>query len=188
MIALSTGQLRVEVDVERGAEIARVGRPEGPNMLARYDWEAPLPASRSVSYGSSGLDWHAAYRGGWQELFPNAGEECVVAGVPLPFHGEVSTARWEVVSSAPRELVARTAGRLPLMLERVMRLDPAAPVLTMEETVTNQAAFPIDYIWGHHPAFATTEESVIDLPGATIHADPDFDPDLNDLAPGATGR
>ena len=47
-------------------------------------------------------DWLSEYRGAWQELFPNAGAACTVLDVPLPFHGEVSTARWDVDGSDRR--------------------------------------------------------------------------------------
>jgi hypothetical protein len=188
MIVLATTHLRVEVDPDRGAEIVYLGPPEGPNVLAHYDWATPLPPSQSTTYGSSSLDWHAAYRGGWQELFPNAGDECVVGDVPLPFHGEVSTARWSVTSRSATRLVARAACRLPLVLERTMELDAAAPVLRITETVTNEAAFPVPYIWGHHPAFAVDAGSHIDLPAAALHVDAAYDPPSNDLQPGAGGR
>ena len=96
MLRLASPGLEVEVDPERGADILAIRRPGGPNTLATYDWQAPLRASRSSTYGDPTTDWLSEYRGAWQELFPNAGAACEVMGVPLPFHGEVSTARWEV--------------------------------------------------------------------------------------------
>ncbi len=188
MIELATPHLRVQVCPDRGAEIVFVGRPASPNLLAHYDWAAPLPPDRSTTYGSSSLDWHAAYRGGWQELFPNAGDECVVADVPLPYHGEVSWARWHVLRRSSSQFVLRTACRLPLMLERTMRLAAAAPILTIEETIVGASASAVPYIWGHHPAFAVTEESRVDLPPAAVHVDGTYDPPSNDLRPGAVGR
>ena len=78
MILLSTSHLRVEVNVDRGAEIVFLGRPGGPNALAYDDWSTPLRAGRSVTYGSTMLDWHSEYRGGWQELFPSVSRNASV--------------------------------------------------------------------------------------------------------------
>lgn len=188
MIELATLHLRVQIDPDRGAEILFVGRPNGSNMLAHYDWATPLRPGDSTTYGTSYLDWHAAYRGGWQELFPNAGAECLVGEVPLPYHGEVSTARWSVASQSPAHMVLRAACRLPLLLERTMRLDADAPILTVEETIVNESASPVPYIWGQHPAFAVDPESRVDLPDGALHVDTDYDPASNDLQPGAVGR
>ncbi|MPZ95866.1 MAG: DUF4432 family protein [Propionibacteriales bacterium] len=179
--------LRVDVRPERGAEIAVLGAPNGRNLLASFGGASPLPASRSVSYGSTELDWLSHYRGGWQELFPNAGAECVVNGVPLPFHGEASTADWEVYASSPTSLTVSTPGRLPLVLRREMALDPAGPTLRIRESVTNESNAPMPFLWGHHPAYTAVPGARIDLPAATATAAEQFDTDHNDLRPGASG-
>jgi galactose mutarotase-like enzyme len=138
-------------------------------VLAAYDWEAPVPASRSVSYGTTLLDWTSEYRGGWQELFPNAGLECVVDEVPLPFHGEASMSKWDVAAAGATHATLRVGARLPLVLERRMSLDPDAPVLRLEERVTNHGGAPAPFIWGHHPAFEATAGMRIDLPPGPIY-------------------
>ena len=121
---LRNAHLEVEVDVELGAEIRVVRRPGGPNVLATYDWVAPVSVRRSTSYGEQELDWLSDYRGAWQELFPNAGPPCTVDGVPLPFHGEASRSAWTIVGEGPGELVLMTPARLPLVLERFLSSDP----------------------------------------------------------------
>jgi hypothetical protein len=160
--------LAVETDLSRGAEIISIARPGRANVLAYYDWETPLAASRSTSYGSDEFDWLSAYRGGWQELLANAGDACVVDGVPLPFHGEVSTAEWQVVRSDVDRLVVRTGTRLPIVVERRMIVAEDAPVLTLEETVTNVGPVDVPFLWGHHPVFAARPGMVIDAPPGEI--------------------
>lgn len=184
MIRMSNGSIRVDVDDGIGGEIVFLGRSDGPNLLASYDWAAPLPATRSLSYGNATDDWHSEYRGRWQELFPNPGHEAKVFGVTLPFHGEVSRARWDVVRADVRNVVLRVASRLPLVLERRMRLADG-PTLLIEETVINEADIRVPYLWGHHPAFEAVPGTRIDLPESVVHVDPDFASDLNDLVPGA---
>jgi galactose mutarotase-like enzyme len=126
------------------------------------------------------------YRGSWQELFPNAGDACEVMGTRLPFHGEVSTARWEVVDRAEDRLVLRTPARLPLVLERTMQLDPDHAVLLIEEQVTNESPLRVPFIWGHHPAFAVTESSVLDIPAGRVEASNAFTDADGDIEPGST--
>ncbi|MQA77178.1 MAG: DUF4432 family protein [Streptosporangiales bacterium] len=186
MITLDNGLLTVRVAPERGAEIRFLGAPGGPNLLFHQPTATPLRESNSTGYGSTEGDWLSEYRGGWQELFPNAGAPCQVQGVPLPFHGEASSARWEVVEADATTAVLRTPARLPLVLERRMRLDAERAVLTVEETVTNESALTVPYVWGHHPAFDAVEGARLDLPGATARVPADYDPPLNDLRPDTT--
>lgn len=188
MIRLDNGLLAVELAPERGAEVRYLGPPGGGNLLFWQDSEVPLPASRGIGYGSDELDWLSEYRGGWQELFPNAGASCVLDGVPLPFHGEVSTARWEVLDRGPREAALRTGTRLPLVLRRRLRLADDRPVLMIEETASNVSDQPVDFVWGQHPAFEARPGARLDLPGGTGHVALDFDPPGNDLRPGGIGE
>lgn len=179
--------LRVVVEPDRGAQVSVVARPDGPNVLAEADWASPLPASRSASYGSDQADFMSEYRGGWQELFPNAGDACEVDGVRLPFHGEAARARWDVLAAGPDALHVRTAARLPLVLERRMRLAGDRASVIVEEVVTNDSAAPVEFVWGHHPAFPAVPGTWIDLPAATVRADASFAPAAADVEPGASG-
>ena len=188
VIRLANGAIEVAVEPDQGAEILFVGRPGGRNVLATYDWSAPLRASRSSTYGDPLADWLSEYRGGWQELFPNAGDACVVNGVALPFHGEVSRARWDVVSQTAQALVLRTPARLPLVLERRMRLAPGAATLLIDETVRCDAGVPVDFLWGHHPAFDAVAGATIDLPaGVVVTASDVYRLPRIDLEPGSRG-
>lgn len=188
MIHLASRSIEVAVDPEHGAEILAVRRPGGDNVLATYDWASPVWASRSTSYGDEVNDWLSEYRGGWQELFPNAGGACTVLGVPLPFHGEVSRTRWQVVEQGTDHVRLTTPARLPLLLERRMRLAPDGPVLLMEETLRSEADVEIPFLWGHHPAFAATDDARIDLPTSVrVSVDAGYVPDLSDLEPRGGG-
>lgn len=171
MIELRGPHLVARIDADRGAEVRHLGRTDDENVLASGDdWVAPLPAARSRTYGSDELDWLSGYRLGWQEMFPNAGDPCTVMDVPLPFHGEVSAARWEVLEAADTRAVLRTPTRLPLVLERTMTLAPDRAALLIEERVTNVSEQSVPCIWGHHPAFAVTASSVLDIPARAVHA------------------
>lgn len=188
VLRIGNDSLEVEIDADLGAEVRAIRRPGGPNLLAAYDWSAPLPARRSTSYGDPELDWLSEYRGGWQELFPNAGDACTVGGVPLPFHGEVSRARWDVTDRRDDRVTLRTSARLPLVLERRMWVTNEPPALRVEETVCLDAPLTVPFLMGHHPAFPATEGAHIDLPsGSLVTVDEGYVTDLMDLAPAGRG-
>lgn len=188
MIELHTQHMHVTVDLDRGAELTHVGPDEHRNVLAFYDWESPLPAARSTSYGDDRQDWLSSYRGGWQELFPNAGLGCQVDGVPLPFHGEVSLARWDLVHQTVDQATVRCASRLPLVVERRMTLRGDRPTMQIQEAVTNVSGAPVSFLWGHHPAFESPPGSLLDLPdGITYEVGAVGGADRTQLEPGSRG-
>ena len=188
-IVLDNGALSVRVDVGLGAEITYLGKPGGDNLLFRGDWQSSLPVATSQSYGNQALDWLSAYRGGWQELFPNAGGGGTVMGTPLPFHGEVSRTAWRAEwHEDGRDVTLSSGTRLPLVIHRRMRLDAKRPVLILEETIENESDLEVPYIWGHHPAFGpplAAPGAHIDLPAGRLTTDPGVDGPLADLVPGS---
>jgi len=188
-INLKTPHLSVQVDTDQGAEIVAVAGSDGRNVLYLGDWKAPLPARMSRTYGNETLDWLSEYRGGWQELFPNGGGGGTVLGVPIPFHGEVSRAVWEWEWLQEGVSIRMSCpARLPLVLERTMRLDPSRPVLYIEERVTNESEFEVPYLWGHHPAYGPPVADTgarIDLPAGKVVADAGLDTPYVDLVPGS---
>lgn len=183
MIVLERPHLRVEIDPDCGGEIGFVGAPGGPNALASYDWPTPVPATASTSYGSTERDWLSRYRGRWQGLFPNAGAESDVDGVPVAFHGETSLARWEVLERSSGACTIRAASRLPLTITRTVSIDAERPVVRIEEQVDNDSPLPVPFLWGHHPAFPAVTGATIDLPQCSVRAEPAAP---GDVAPGTT--
>ena len=188
LLLLESAEIVVGVDLERGCDIHLICLPSGRNLLASYDWSTPAPATASHTYGSSRLDWLSHYRGGWQELFPNSGQDSRLAPVPLPFHGEVSTLRWEVISSRGASLHTRTGSRLPLVLDRWIEVDEDRPTVRLRERVLNVGTDAVHYVWGHHPAFTASSRTLIDLPGSAAVVDRgDMGPSA-DLSPSGKGR
>jgi galactose mutarotase-like enzyme len=167
MLVIRAGSLEVEVDEHLGAEITRV-RHRDHDLLASYDWLAPVGVSHSASYGDAKLDWLSDYRGGWQLLVPNAGAACEVAGVPLPFHGEWSRTRVTVTERSTDRVVVTAGARLPLTIEREVRAETRPDRVLVRTTVCNESAEPVPFIWGEHPAFAVGPGDRIDLPSTEI--------------------
>ncbi len=145
-------------------------RPVARTCCSWGDWRSPLPAPGSQSYGNQALDWLSSYRGGWQELFPNAGG-CRhgarhAASVPRRSVAHAVAAEWH---EPGRDVTLSLARACPLVISRRMRLDPVRPVLVFEETIANESGLPVPYIWGHHPAFGPPLAATgarIDLPAA----------------------
>lgn len=171
-IVLAGEHLEVRIDPGRGGEFQHISRPGAANALAYHEWDAPLEAGRGPHYGSTELDWLSKYHAGWQVLFPNAGAESVVDGVPVAFHGEMSLASMEVLESSNSECVLRGVARLPLSLTRRIRLSPDRAALLIEETVKNLGSRSVPFLWGHHPTFPAIPGSRIDLPARRVEVEP----------------
>jgi galactose mutarotase-like enzyme len=98
------------------------------------------------------------YAGGWQEMLPNAGNECKYKGAAEGVHGEVCLLPWRYVitKDTPDEVsvcfTVRTL-RTPFFVEKTLTLQAEEPVLRIDEMVRNEADEPMDFMWGHHPAF-----------------------------------
>jgi hypothetical protein len=82
VIEISNGNLLVEINELLGAEIAYFGT-KNRNYLAYYDWNSPVGVSKSVHYETPLMDFMSEYRGGWQVLFPNAGNSSKINGIEL---------------------------------------------------------------------------------------------------------
>lgn len=167
MITLHNDRLTVRIDERRGAEIAQIAA--GPiELLAYYDWDSPVAVSKSTSYGKHRHDWLSEYRGGWQFLVPNAGSECEVDGVNLPFHGEWSRTHVDVVSQSDSMVRVRAGTRLPITITREISLRREPDRLEVTTEVHNSSIESTSFIWGEHPAFQALAGDIIDLPTANV--------------------
>lgn len=137
---------------DKGSDIFEfVDRRSGIDVL----WKAPWglrPVGPIPRFRSSVERWLHHYGGGWQLLLPNGGEDAIVAGVSVGFHGEACLIPWRVVETS--DATARLEVELhqvPLTIDR--RIALAGVRLTVEETVQNLGGDPIEFMWSHHPAF-----------------------------------
>ena len=94
-VTLEDDDLSVTVLPAKGAEVTSlVHRQSGVDVLFSAPWGLQPPGSPPRE-GSDGEPFLENYAGGWQELFPNAGDPCEHRGRSLPFHGEVATVPWQ---------------------------------------------------------------------------------------------
>ena len=167
MILLKKEPLTIHINERLGAEIAQI-EVSGIELLAFYDWESPVAVSKSSTYGKQRHDWLSEYRGGWQFLMPNAGPECEVDGVNIPFHGEWSRTQVDIIAQNESMVRVRAGTRLPVVVEREISVlsDPDRVAITTE--VRNTSNEPTSFIWGEHPAFFVRQGDKIDLPNGEV--------------------
>lgn len=167
MILLKKEPLTIQINERLGAEIAQI-EVSGIELLAFYDWESPVAVSKSSTYGKQRHDWLSEYRGGWQFLMPNAGPECEVDGVNIPFHGEWSRTQVDIIAQTESMVRVRAGTRLPVVVEREISVlsDPDRVAITTE--VRNTSNEPTSFIWGEHPAFFVRQGDKIDLPNGEV--------------------
>ena len=154
-VRLATDTIEVTVLPGKGADIfALVDLASGIDPLFKAPWGLAPPGAAPRA-GSGGDAFLANYEGCWQELFPNTNDACTSDGVAMPFHGEVATRAWSVSVEADdgQEVAVRFSvecRRLPLRLERVMRLRQGERRVVLDERVTNTSGAMTRFVWGHH--------------------------------------
>jgi len=202
-VALARGvrALRIENDVlaatilvDKGADIYElISKPRGVDVLWKSPWGLSRPGGGVSTAPATAAAWIEAYEGGWQEIFPSGGGPSTYKGVELNFHGEASVVAWDhdIVAAGGDAAEVRLRVRLrrsPFLVERTMRVEAGRPVLLMRERITNQGREPMDYMWGHHPAYGAPFLSGacrIDIGARTVRADDVLDGPFNPLQPDA---
>jgi galactose mutarotase-like enzyme len=175
LLFLENSMLRIGVLVDKGADIFQF-------LYKPTDTEFMLHTPRGIrppAVQNTGSQWGSFldhYQGGWQEILPNGGPACTYKGVEFGLHGEITTIPWDysIETDTPDEvrvtLFVRPF-RTPFHLQRTMILRRDQPALIIEETLTNEGAEPMDYMWGHHPAFGAPflgPNCRVDLPAGDL--------------------
>lgn len=174
-VVLESAQVRVSVDLDRGAHIFEfVELTSGVNVL----YEDPRGVANHVV-------------GGWYELFPNAGPESLHP--PVIMHGDVKDLSWSMIDAQPDDdgglIVAEVeSAALPLRLRRSMRL--AGSTLTLDYVVSHTSTDAVQFLWGQHITFGEpflAESTRLSVSTDQLFARPEFDPAVATVAPGGDG-
>jgi hypothetical protein len=151
--------LSVTVLPEKGADVySLVYKPRATDVLWKSPWGLRKPRSAVFDAATSETAWLEQYEGGWQELFPNAGDACTYGGATLNFHGEASVSAWDYTvrcRSAASVVVefTTTLARSPFRMRRTIAAGRLLPALIIEERIENCGEQDLHFMWGHHPAF-----------------------------------
>jgi hypothetical protein len=180
--------LSIIVLPEKGADIYQITeKGSGINFLMQTPQGLRPPDKQPAS------DFLDNYEGGWQELFPNPGDEVEYKGEKLPFHGEVALLPWKYSIQQDSEIdVALSFSVLtrqtPFELERVIRLEYGNPSFEIEGKVSNLSKEAEYFLWGHHVVLGgdfLEDGCRVELAGGTIRT-PDelYETETAKLAPG----
>jgi galactose mutarotase-like enzyme len=185
--------LRVTILLDQGADIYEfLYKPLDIDFMWRAPNRVQPPVFRAAGAPPNGF-FQDYYHGGWQEIFPSGGVGCTHKGAVLHQHGEVALSAWQcrITEDTPAGIAATVSTqtyRTPFTIEKTLRLESGKAVLFLDEKITNTAAEPMDYMWGHHPAFGAPfldASCRIDIPATRVAVHPDPVSDNQQLAPGA---
>ncbi|MEW5976234.1 MAG: DUF4432 family protein [Acidobacteriota bacterium] len=158
-LCLENGHLRVVVLTGKGTDILEFcDKASGVDVLFKTPWGVKNPQNYVHDTPEALASFMDFYPGGWQELFPNAGSTCVYRGAELGFHGEICKVPWEceILENDARQVAVKCrvrTVRTPFLVEKTLRMKQGAAALEIEERITNEGAEPMEFMWGHHPAF-----------------------------------
>lgn len=187
-VRLTNEHIDVTILPSKGCDVYAIVDPRtGTDLLFKTPWGLQQREGGARSPDSLG-HWLRLYPGGWQVILPNGGSENPQYGTTWGFHGEASLVGWQYDRLGDSGLTAEA--RLfyaPLSLSREMRVD--GPSLLITESVTNESPDPVEFMWGHHPAFGAPflERGCLISVGASTYSADDVAPGTL-LEPGSTHR
>jgi galactose mutarotase-like enzyme len=194
-LVLENNRVSVSVLPDKGADIYRwVDRHSGIDVMWKSPWGLRRHRDNPSTSTNTTAAWLEGYEGGWQVLFPSGGGPCEYKGIELNFHGEASVSAWDVdaFESNADYAMLRLSNRLarsPFSISREMILPAGASHFTIEETVVNEGGEPMDYMWGHHPAYGAPfigEHARIDTNAAKVTGDDLYDVPTSPVQVGKT--
>jgi hypothetical protein len=148
LITLSTSQLRVVIDPQRGAEIRSI---IDSHRRCELLFQAPWTPVQPLALPASSRTWVEAWPGGWQVLFPNAGAQSVVDGRRHGFHGDASLAEWHVEELDDRRVKVTWRDTSGLRIIREIALD--AQIVNVTSEVVNEAPTTQAFVFVEHAIF-----------------------------------
>lgn len=182
-VSIENSQIRVSILADKGTDIFEFRfKPMDIDYLWRSHLGLRSPYSSIPSVNSSSGNYLDYYEGGWQELFPNIGDDCMYKNAHLGIHGEVCLLPWnyKIMEDCENEVKVKfwvRTVRTPFYIEKTMSIRQDQPILHIEESIINEGAVEMDYMWGHHPAFGypfLDGEMFVDIPaakGRTFHSE-----------------
>ncbi|MFB7554229.1 DUF4432 family protein [Streptomyces sp. NPDC056154] len=169
--------LVVEFLPEKGGDIYKICIHDY-NILWESPWGIGKLGNRADYCHTSKERWLQSYPGGWQILFPNAGEDSFNHGVMHNFHGEACQVPWqykveEVSESLMKITFSTRLYKTPYAIERVVMIDDADQSLVIHERITNHGQQDLWVEWGQHIAFGAPligPGVTLEVPASTIES------------------
>ncbi|PSP93584.1 DUF4432 domain-containing protein [Halobacteriales archaeon QS_4_62_28] len=182
-VILENRHLRVMVVPGKGGDILEF-RDKRTDVDALYhaDYEWDPPGERVIP--STPMTWNEHYPGGWQVNLPVAGGPMSISGNRYDHHGESALLPWDATvtrnddDAVALELTARLR-RYPFTVTRKLTLPAGDSRLDIDESVTNEGEYELEYVWQHHVALGRPlvgPEARLDVPAGESYVD-DYGPD-----------
>jgi hypothetical protein len=186
VLRLSTDALTVEIIPGLGGTLTSVTRrADGAALLWSPPWGLRPRGSRSLP-GTPEAQMIDSLAGGWQTLFPNAGDTVFVHGVDWGYDGEarLTWMDWEFTGSS-----VRMTGRLvraPFEITKIISVRDHE--ITVGETIRNVGRERIETMWGSQLMLGGVllgRETIVSSAAAVVRPDPQTSPDISydDLMP-----
>jgi len=195
-VTIENELLRVLICADKGADILEfVYKPIDLDFM----WRSRLGLRRASHFRpSSPLEtghFREYFAGGWFEMLPNGPVPCTHRGATFGYHGEATLLPWEyeITSDEPERIEVRFTVRLmrmPLSVEKTMRLESASATLHLNERILNEAEQPVEILLGHHPTFGPpflAENCRLYLPPCRVSVGENIPPDAR-IAPAQTSE
>ena len=173
-LRLENQYITAVVNPTNGGTISHIGSSLNPttNVLAWYEWDAPEPMSVAYPENESETHWLSRYRGGWQFLTPNAGNECVHEGQRHSCHGESSILPWTIVSKSNDQVTLEVTIFDSLRVQRILEIDSENAIFRAHTQITNTTQVVQEIVIVEHIAFQGSTEARIDAPEKSTWAFP----------------
>ena len=189
-VVIENELLKVIVLADKGADIySIVHKPTDTDFMWRTPWGVRDPQKFIPTTGGAENNWMDVYEGGWQTVVPHGGYPSTVAGAELGLHAEMSTIPWDVYidEDTPQRVAVtfRARGyRTPFSVSKTLSIETGSAVLTLDETVTNEAEEEADAVWLEHVAIGApflSEKCRLDVSAHTVLTDGEVTSDSSKL-------
>jgi galactose mutarotase-like enzyme len=164
LVRLANDHLRVDVLASRGARIVSLkSRRDGREWLSGTHGDERLAST----YGARFTDTDHF---GWDEMFPTV-DACAYPiepylDEPVPDHGELWSATWEVLNETPTSIHQRArSDHFGYTFERTLILDAATLRAEYTCVVDEKTSGTLPMLWALHPQFAVRVGSRVLLSG-----------------------
>lgn len=130
-------------------------------------WQNPLvPAAKIHGPASYDDNWC----GGWDDVFPND-EPAIVNGLPLPDHGELWSADFDITHASPRGVRLRT--NCPVSgFEVEKNIHVGEKAVSATYRIANMRSDAMPFMWKLHPAVRVAEGDRICIPAQHYRLEP----------------
>ncbi|MCH7734286.1 MAG: DUF4432 family protein [Chloroflexi bacterium] len=157
-VILENELIRVVVLADKGADIySFVHKASDTDFMWRSPSGVRDPRRFLPTSGSAESVWLDVYEGGWQTVVPHGGYPSSSTGAELGLHAEMNTLPWDVqiVEDTRERVAARFSARgprTPFFVEKTLSISAGEAILTVDESVVNEAEEPANCVWLEHIA------------------------------------